>query len=83
MNCHHLSGVLLSLLAFENMFCPEKESNTLEFFSTSLVLFLTSLIFFFLLFPSAVVIKRRKVIGSLVLGFEVLGDCGLPRWRWW
>lgn len=70
--------VLLSQLTFENMSCPEKESDTLEFFSTSLFLFLISLIFLLLL-SSAVVRKRRKVIGSLVLGFEVLRACGLPR----
>ena len=62
---------------------PKKVSNTLESYSPSLFLFLTSLIFFLLLLPSAVIRKRRKVIGSLVLGSEVLRACGLPKWSWW
>lgn len=73
MRCHHPSESLLSQLAFErNTSCPEKLSNRLEPFSTSLFLFLTSLIFFFFFLPAAVV---REVIGGSVLGCEIFSAC--------
>lgn len=75
MNCHHPSVNLLSRLAFErNTSCSEKVSKRLESTVDITVSFSNNPDFFFFNFP-APVRKWRKVIDSLILGYEMPGAC--------